>query len=151
LKKFVVLIILITAIHLTNSASAKFQVPIQKESNHWKLELLNPPADGDITENEKGKFEMYGLKVINNGEKAYNVRVEAFRNEAGTDTMFGLAPQMTGKEVETAHNFTFVNFPIKSESNKLEIVVTWEDKPSKLNNGEMAAGRKYKETFVITN
>jgi hypothetical protein len=150
LKKMMILLALITSTAFVNNVSASFPVPTVKETDHWKLELVKPPDDKNITESEKGKFEMYGLHLLNKGEKAYNVRVEAFRNEDGTNTMLGLAPQMSSKVVNKSQDFKFVNFPVKADSKKLEIVVIWEGEPIKLDNGKMADGRKYKETFLIT-
>jgi hypothetical protein len=50
---------------------------------------VKPPDDKNITAREKGKFEMYGLQLLNNGEKAYNVRVVAFRTKMGL-TLFAV-------------------------------------------------------------
>jgi hypothetical protein len=150
LKKMMILLALVTSIAFVNKVSASFPVPTVKETDHWKLELVKPPDDKNITSSEKGKFEMYGLLLLNKGEKAYNVRVEAFRKEDGTDTMLGLAPQMSSKVVNKSQGFEFVNFPVKADSNMLEIIVIWEGEPIKLENGETASGRKFKETFHIT-
>lgn len=150
LKKIVILMAIIASTLIVDNANAEFQVPIVRETNQWKLERVNPSKEDGLIESEKGKFDVYGLYVINKGKKAYNVRVEAFRNVKGTKTMFGLAPQMMDDELETSKELQFLNFPINANSDMLEIVITWEDEPQKLKNGEKFSGRKYKETFLIT-
>ncbi len=137
---------LLFTLMLPITTNAEFKVPAIKETGQWTIELLPPVKD----KGEAGKFEVYSLLVTNKGKKAYNASVEVYRDEAGTNKMFGLAPQMKDKLVETNQFFNFENFPVKTETEKLEIILTWEDEPVKLENGYKSSGRKYKETVIFT-
>ncbi|WP_338749286.1 hypothetical protein [Bacillus sp. FJAT-52991] len=146
MKKIRMLMLLLFTFMLPIDTKAEFKVPAIEETEQWKIELLEPSND----KGEVGKFEVYSLLVTNKGKKAYNASLEVYRNEAGTNKMFGLAPQMKDDLVETNQFFSFSNFPVKVETEKLEIVLTWEDEPVQLKDGYKSSGRKYKETVIFT-
>lgn len=55
---------------------------------------------------------------------------------------------MLSKEVA----FNHANFPISVQSDELEVIITWQEKPSRaLENGQKdcKAERKYKQTFIF--
>lgn len=137
-KLMIIAALLFTCLFISQEVKAEFDIPTVKETDHWKIELLEP--DKDALQSEPGKFELYGLKVTNKENKAYNVSLDVFRNEKGSNKMYGLAPQMKDEEVKKEGTFKLANFPIKADTEKLEIVITWEDEP---------VGRRYKETFSL--
>jgi hypothetical protein len=145
LKKLIMVVLFLSIVLLPIQAKAEFKVPISKETEQWKVELLESSDD----KGEKGKYEVYSLLVTNKGGKAYNVYVGAFRTESGTNRMYGLAPQMESDLMEKGQNFRFTNFPVKAETDKLEFVISWEDEPITLRDGSKADGRRYKETITF--
>jgi hypothetical protein len=95
---------------------------------------------------------MYSLTVKNNGEKAFNVKVEAYRNEPNSQTKLQLTSSQpaassweNGKEL-TIHN----NIPVSVKSDEVEIVVYWE---SEKDQGKIVQGKKlartWKQSFVF--
>ncbi|MDP4553476.1 hypothetical protein Q9251_21725 [Alkalihalobacillus macyae] len=137
-KVMIIVALLFSCLLVSHEVKAKFDVPTVKETNHWKIELLEP--DKNVLQSEPGKFELYALKVTNKENNAYNMSLDVFRNENGSNKMYGLAPQIRNKEVKKDDTFKFENLPIKADTEKLEIVITWEDEP---------VGRRYKETFLL--
>jgi hypothetical protein len=144
MNKTLILTTLIFFFFISNDVNAKYDVPKTSQTANWKVALL--PSDD---KGEKGKFDCYNLLITNKYEEAYNVKVEVFRDQPGTKTMYGLAPQMESEFVKKDKGFSFKNFPVYSKSNELEIVITWEDKPNII-NGKKNSGRKYKETIFFT-
>lgn len=149
MKKGVCFMILFLTI-LSAHVQADFEVPSVQATDQWKVELLEPSSNEELAQAEKGVAEVYSLLVTNKGRKAYQVEVEAFRNEEGSTKMYGLAPQMEGEIIRKGDALRFTNFPVKEKTNTIEITVTWEDKPVILKDGSKAPGRKYKETFTFT-
>ncbi len=137
-KVMIIAALLFSCLFLSQEVKAEFEVPTVKETDHWKIELLEP--ENDTLKSEPGKFELYSLKVTNTEKKAYNVNLDVFRNETGSNKMYGLTPQMEGDEVKKSGTVKLMDFPIKADTEKLEIIITWEDEP---------VGRRYKETVIL--
>ncbi len=131
-------------------AKAEFQVPALKETDIWKVELKAPSREKNLAQVQIDKYEVYSLLVTNKGKKVYNVHVRSFRSQPGTSKMFGLAPQMERNLMVKGDDFKFLNFPVKAQSEELEFIITWEDKPVILRDGTKAPGRAYKESFIFT-
>jgi len=149
MKKLILAVVLLSAMLIPIQTKAEFRVPVSKETEQWKVELL-PPEDGeDLAQGEKGKHEVYSLLVTNKGEIVYDVYVGVFRNEQGTKKTYGLAPQMESDIVKKGQTFSFQNFPVKSGTDELEFVIIWEDEPITLTDGHKASGRTFKETVVL--
>jgi hypothetical protein len=153
LKKVIIISWLIYTLIFSVEVKAEFKVPISKETAHWKVQLIEPPKYLPKDANVHGKngiFEVYKLLVTYKGETAYKVFVGAFRSETGTDKMFGLAPQLNRDILKKGEDIGFENFPVKVETEKLEIMIIWEDEPTMSANGDLLPGRKYKETILFT-
>ncbi|WP_121612853.1 hypothetical protein [Mesobacillus foraminis] len=129
---------------------AEFLVPALKETDIWKVELKAPSREKNLAQGQKRKYDLYSLLVTNKGKKVYNVHVQSFRSQPGTSKMFGLAPEMQRNLMVKGDDFKFLNFPVKAQSEALEFIITWEDKPMTLRNGTKAPGKKYKESFIFT-
>lgn len=149
MKRILQLALFLATVLFPLQTQAEFDVPVSKESDLWKVELLAPSKDKDLVQGEMGKHEVYRLVITNKGQKVYNVQVGAFRNEPGTNIMYGLAPQLENNLMVKGDTFKFMNFPVKSGTKKLEFVITWEGKPVPLQDGTKAPGRLYKETIVF--
>ncbi len=55
---------------------------------------------------------------------------------------------MLSKEIA----FNHANFPISVQSNELEVIITWQEKPSRLlkdGQKDCESERKYKQTFTF--
>lgn len=150
LKSAIMLTSLLCTFFFSMHVKAEMKVPTAKETEQWRVELLEPSKDKHFAQSEKGKYEVYSLSVTNQGNKAYNVNIGAFRNEPSNKKMFGLAPQVENEIMNTGQTFSFTNFLVKEKTEELECVVTWEEGPVTLKNGKKASGRKYKETIVFT-
>ncbi len=149
MKKLILVVLFLSTALLPIQARAEFKVPVSKETGQWKVELLAPSNNKDLAQGDKGKYEVYSLLVTNKRGKVYNVHVGAFRDEQGTSKMSGLAPQMKSDEIVKGQTFSFENFPVKTGTNKLEFVITWNDDPIKLMDGKKVSGRPFKETVVF--
>ena len=129
---------------------ADSNLPVVKQSEQWKIELLEPSKGKSFAQGKKGDHEVYSLLVTNIEKKAaYNVYVGAFRNEQNSEKKYGLAPQMYGNKVDSEEHFSFRNFPVKTGTDQLHLVITWEDEPVAMSNGEKTNGRKYIEEVNI--
>jgi hypothetical protein len=145
LKYIIMIVLLLGSVLLPLQVRAEFEVPASKETEQWKVELSAPTKDMG----EKGKFEVYSLLVSNKGENVHNINVGVFRNEPGTSKMYGLAPQMESDLMGKGQTLRFINFPVKTGTDILEFVITWEDEPITLRDGKKAPGRTFKETIVF--
>ena len=150
MKKIIIIASFLFTMILSIEAKAEFKVPVSNESQQWKIELLEPSKDESFAQGEKGKYEVYSLLMTNKGKEVYNVEVEAFRNEPSEQKMYGLDPRFEKQQMQTGDTFRFRNFAVKAGTEKLELVITWEDEPITLKDGKKAPGRNYKETILFT-
>ncbi|MFS0881258.1 hypothetical protein CHH83_12175 [Bacillus sp. 7586-K] len=147
MNRIIIVIAFILTMILSTEANAQFKVPETKETDHWKIELLEPSKNEALAQAKKGKYEVYSLLVTNKGNEVYNVEVEAFRNGENDNKMYGLAPQFEHPHMQAGDTLQFSNFPVKTKTEKVEFVITWEDTPITLKDGTKVFGRKFKETI----
>lgn len=140
-----------TVSYVNAESTQLFKVPNIKQSDQWKVELDGVKYYSEMDRPEKGKFEMYSLKITNIGKDLKNVSFDSFRDEPNTQTKFGLSISDEEHEVfKHGMEFNFSNFPISVKSNELQIEISWHDDPVTLTNGKKVQGREYKETFSFT-
>lgn len=136
----------------TVNAFSPNKLPISKASDRWKVEIKKPAKKSGLVTSKKDVFDTYGFEVKDIGKDAYNVTVEMFRNEPKSQTKYELFTFKKDHVFSKEIAFNHANFPISVQSNELEVIVTWQEKPSRtLENGQKdcTAERKYKQTFVF--
>lgn len=115
------------------------ELPIKKSSRQWFVEIKE--ADNYGLQLDQDKYETYCLIIKNIGSSVENVRIQAFRDEPRSETMYGLFKPVEPPQLQKkGESFQFANFPVKDKSTKLEIVITW------LKQGNR---NEYKESFVF--
>ncbi|WP_394578541.1 hypothetical protein [Cytobacillus firmus] len=156
LRKFIGSLVVLFLISFGTIVSAEsnqlFDVPITKQSEQWKVELGEVKYDNEITRPQKGKNEMYGLKVTNVGKKDLkNVKIDFYRGDPDSMTKYGLhTPSERQAVFKKGMDFSFSNLPISLKATELEVVISWQDDPSTHADGQVVKGREYKQTFTFT-
>ncbi|SFS77790.1 hypothetical protein [Paenibacillus sp. BC26] len=121
-------------------------------SEHWSVSLGKPILDEpNIAKPIPNVSNMYSLNIKNNGDKAYNVRVQVFRDEPDSQTqlqLFDTHSAMTGVWSNGEEYKLHKNLPVSVKANDIEIVLYWEteadqSKIVKENN----AARTWKQSF----
>ncbi|WP_088079844.1 hypothetical protein, partial [Bacillus mycoides] len=103
--------------------------------------------DSKATESKEGIFNVYSIDMKNIGKKVYDTTVEVYRDEPNTHTKYEL---FTSEMPKTQDFFHHANQPISVQSKRLEVVITWREKPYELmKNGQKHPARKFKQTFVF--
>ncbi|HDR4590080.1 TPA: hypothetical protein QCR33_001185 [Bacillus cereus] len=128
------------------------QLPISKTSDRWKIEIKQPDTKTGLVTSKKDVFDTYGFEVKDIGKDAYHVTVEVFRNEPDTQTKYELFTSTKDHVLSKEVAFNHANFPISVQSDELEVIITWQESPSRiLKNGQKdcEAERKYKQTFLF--
>ncbi|AOY16656.1 hypothetical protein BGI23_15915 [Bacillus sp. ABP14] len=128
------------------------QLPVSQTSDRWKIEIKKPDKKTSLVTSKKDVFDTYGFEVQDIGKDAYHVTVEVFRNEPHSRTKYELFTSKKDHVLSKEIAFNHANFPISVQSNELEVIITWQEKPSKvLENGQKdcEAERKYKQTFIF--
>ncbi|PEJ57166.1 hypothetical protein CN692_13515 [Bacillus sp. AFS002410] len=147
MKKIPIIIALVMLISfpIKSQASSLKQLPITENTNQWKLSIDKAITGPNLTKAKPGVYNTYSLKINNIGDqKIQNVRVEAFRNEPGSKTMFELFTSEDKNVLASRKSdFHHQNFPISVKATVLEIDITWE-KVLEQNNV-----RHFKETFIF--
>jgi hypothetical protein len=128
-----------------------FDIPASKTSEQWSVTLGEPILDGPNMAPKPNVADMYSITIKNNGEKAYNVRGEAYRNEPNSQTKLQLALHTLTPSWENGNEMTIhKNLPISVKANELEVVVYWESEEDQNNivQGKKVA-RTWKQSFVF--
>jgi len=118
-------------------------LPISRSSDHWKVTVEEPVLDG--IQPPKGVADLYKVNVTNIGENVYDATVEVYQDDPVTQERSRLGIYDIPK---TQNFFEHQNLPISVKSKKMEIVVTWSEKPSGLTeDGQKDSAQKLKQTF----
>lgn len=147
MKKFSLFIVLfmIVSFPIESNASSLKNIPIVEKSKQWKLSIDKAVIGDKLTKAKPGLYNTYSLIINNIGDqKIKNVRVEAFRNEPGSKTMYELFTS-EDKKVLTCYKcqYSHQNFPISVKAKVLKVDITWE---KGIENDQV---RHFKETFVF--
>jgi hypothetical protein len=128
-----------------------FDVPASKNSEQWSVTLGQPILDGPNMAPKPNVADMYSVTIKNNGEKAYNVRGEAYRNERNSQTKLKLTLHTLTPSWENGKELTIhKNLPISVNADELEVVVYWESAEDQTNivQGKKVA-RTWKQSFIF--
>lgn len=118
-------------------------LPISQSSDHWKVTVEEPVLDG--IQPPKGVADLYKVNVTNIGENVYDATVEVYQDDPATQKRSRIGIYDIPK---TQNFFEHQNLPISIKSKKMEIVVTWGEKPSGLAEaGQKDSAQKLKQTF----
>ncbi|KXI47437.1 MULTISPECIES: hypothetical protein [Bacillus cereus group] len=127
-------------------------LPISQTSDRWKIEIKQPEKKTGLVTSKKDVFDTYGFEVQDIGKDAYHVTVEVFRNEPDSQTKYELFTSKKDHVLSKEVAFNHANFPISVQSNELEVIITWQEKPSRLlkdGQKDCESERKYKQTFTF--
>ncbi|MFE8702774.1 hypothetical protein ACFYKX_19405 [Cytobacillus sp. FJAT-54145] len=116
------------------------ELPSHQTSKQWSVTIHEADKNGpNIRYSKMEPYHTYSMVIKNIGKNTPYVRVQAFRNELNSRTMFGLfAPVEPVQLQKRGKSFQFANFPVKDQATQIEIVITWKVKGSK---------KELKETF----
>lgn len=118
-------------------------LPKNQPSKQWSVQVGEAELDKTTVRPKKGVYDLYSFKVKNIGKKVDSITVQAFRDEANSNTKFALFSEnkQSVRIEQNGQEFVFAVFPLPVKATELEIVVTWQENGIK---------RDMKETFVFT-
>lgn len=134
------------------NSTQSFKVPISKSTEQWSVTMGKAIYDQpNMAKSKPGVADMYSITIKNSGVTAYNVRLEAYRNEPNSQTKLQLFSHQIADRFNSGKDWlVHKNLPISVKAEELEIVVYWEleQDQDKTVQGKKVA-RTWKQSFVF--